>query len=130
MHHLFALFFLTVPFFGFSQTSPLLELADEVYGTQCGFAGTPPRLRVTLEKWIRHDQKEKIVSWLKGPSPVRKMYAAEAILRMMRDGIIFGDEVDGILNQLQKSDDLIPVCSGCIHSKATISSLLAGYLTK
>ena len=110
------------------QINEMVSGNGEVYGTTCGIAGTPPPGRISIERLIAEKDSASISGWLFSPSSVKNTYGAEAVLRMSSQGVVFDKRTISRLNDLLNSENKIAYCHGCIHSRATIASLLQPWI--
>jgi len=108
----------------FKLTDALKSGANDVYGTYCGFAGTPPQARKAVEKMIQNRNIVGLVTWLDSPNLVKKTYAAEAFIRLSTE-INMTAELSAKVDKVRVRQDLISTCQGCILDKLTIAECIA-----
>lgn len=101
-----------------------LLIAKEYYGDFCGFAGTPPKLRILVEQLISEKNSRELNLWLNSTSLVKQAYASEAFIRLQNEGLILTCLQLDKIEALKMNDTKIPACSGCDHFHLSIKELL------
>lgn len=92
-------------------------LSDLVYGRMYGEGGDPPDGRDAVEKILAHERGAGLLDdILRGPNPEGRLYAAEALLRLERNGGKLDEQVRKDIAWVRKSDVKIRVCRGCLVS--------------
>jgi hypothetical protein len=98
--------------------------AGPAFGARCGFVGVDPEPRVAIENLITFKDTATIFQWLEDKDPVIQTYAAEAVIRLKRTGMMIPDRKLVRVSELKRSKTQIKVCSGCTYWMEDIGSAL------
>lgn len=85
------------------------------YGRACGIVGVDPQPRTVIETLIHCSDTTRILNWLHDSDLVYQAYAAEALIRLERSGMVIPPAEKIRLEKLKKSKRMVYVCSGCSH---------------
>lgn len=96
-----------------------------VYGSACGEVGLEPEGRVAIERMIARYDTVAIRRWLHHSDPGKRLYAAEAVVRMRRNGLIVAPPLVVQVERMRTATDPVATCSGCIHWATTIGEVMA-----
>jgi hypothetical protein len=111
-----------------AKTQPTVEAASAlavlddpfgrlVYGESCNEDGAPPRGREALETLVKAKAVEVLRSALTAPTPEGRVYAAEGLLRLARDGTALAPDVKAAVEVVRTSPLALESCGGCIHTR-------------
>ena len=118
-------------FFAFACLSAQIPnqpgMATEIYGTYCGFAGTPPKARKQVERWIEKSDTKALADWLTSVDLAEQVNAAEVFISLKNEGLTLEKELVDKILELKSSERTIFSCMGCVYSKASISDLLRDF---
>lgn len=96
-------------------TSPLQELT---YGLSYAYGGGPPPGRPETEQILRHDKALTVLAdVLRGPNPEGRVYAAEALTRLEKQGATLPEDVKKALALVRDSELPVMVCYGCLTGR-------------
>jgi hypothetical protein len=89
-------------------------LSDVYYGLKKGYGGSPPRAREAVEVILAHRHGAPVLrDLLCCPNPESRVYAAEALLRLEREGEKLPEGTQRAIDWVRKSDVRIHVARGC-----------------
>lgn len=94
------------------------------FGHRCGFAGVDPEPRTQIEALIAQNDTSEIFNWLQRKDLVYRVYAAEALIRLEKNGMIIPAAELALVETLKNSTQEVYVCSGCSHWFAEIRAAL------
>lgn len=86
---------------------------DGTFGLFCGYAGTPPGRREAQVKLLDKNEAVALRYVLRAKSVVSRIYAAEGLLMLQREGIQLEETDAALIRALQKLPDMISTCEGC-----------------
>ncbi len=98
------------------------------YGKHCGIVGIDPEPRVTTEQMIQFQDTAAIFNWLHDADAVYQTYAAEALIRLQKAGMLISKKELVIVGNLKLSKRMVHTCSGCTHFEMPIKDALEMFL--
>jgi|CXWL01.1.fsa_nt_gi hypothetical protein len=102
--------------------------ADLHFGTSCGYGGKPPAGHDEIQNLIRAGRWDLIKNVLRGPNPVGRLYAAEALLRADlkadKDKKIIDPDDRQTIDTIRYAGIRIPRCSGCFGGETNAAQEL------
>jgi hypothetical protein len=85
-------------------------------------------LRYQIEELIATCDTARIMMWLGDSSLVYQAYAAEAIIRMRKAGVVFPDRSTRKANELRKSRIQVMTCRGCQRGMTPLNRAMSQFL--
>jgi len=95
------------------------------FGYTCGFTGTPPEYRVTLNNLVEAKDSATIEGWLTSMVPEIQVYGVEGIYQLMEKGVEFEASVFERIDELSQYHTKIKTCAGCILRDERMSTIIA-----
>lgn len=95
-----------------------------VFGYSCGFSGTPPEQRLAILELLKSEDYDAIRYILRGDNPTGRVYAAEALYWLDRNGYEVAESDWAVINTMRSSKSYHTVCYGCIRSQERFSESL------
>lgn len=95
------------------------------FGKVCYYAGVPPSGREAIAKFDAKKDSAIIRNILRGANAPGRMYAAEALIRLEREGTKMTPEDAKTIAEIAKLDIMISCCHGCMISDSKPAELIA-----
>lgn len=97
------------------------------YGERCGIVGIPPKGRSQVIQFVKNGNKDELVNWLQSANSEKQVYAVDGLYQLSQKGIKLTENELQMIAFVMHKNGSISVCSGCMHSKDTIKSILSKF---
>lgn len=97
---------------------------DIVYGSHCGFSGTPTVYWKKMTKLVDSKDKETLISWLKSPNAETQLFGIAGILKLKAGGMKFNRYILKMIDAAAEKEGTAIACSGCLYGEESISELV------
>jgi hypothetical protein len=103
---------------------------DITYGDGCGFAGMPPRERVTINQLVAKKDKASLVKWLQSPNAEKQVYAIDGLFQLKEQGVYLTEDELAMIRYVQSKEGEMNTCGGCIYFARPIKEVAAKFIFK
>lgn len=108
-----------------SYESLISPLNNSVVGKGCcGYACVIPQGKRAIDEIVKANRIDLIGNILKGYNPGGRVYAAQAMLELEKQGVVLSIDAQNAIKKIRNLDISIETCSGCIHYHKTAKDIL------
>lgn len=94
-----------------------------VYGSRCGYSGTPLKNWTKLNRYVQKKRLAKLRRWLRSPLAELQIYALNGFHQLYKAGYKLRDDERRIIDFVKSKKGDVNICVGCIYGSQKISEV-------